>query len=525
MKKGKMSDISRLLFSSDFVDSLPCETSKKPGARAVHRACSSLVDPTPVKDPRLVAWSRELAERFGLSRPAERGPAVDLLTGNLVTPGMKPFAACYGGHQFGHWAGQLGDGRAIGLGDLPDADGRPWEFQLKGAGLTPYSRGADGRAVLRSSLREFVASEAMHALGVPTTRALSLTVTGEDVVRDMFYDGHPKLEPGAVVCRVAPTFVRFGSFEILAARDEIDVLRAIADHVMSRHFPEIRAGDYVAWFREISRRTASLMAEWLRVGFVHGVMNTDNMSIVGLTIDYGPYGWLDPYDPNWTPNTTDLPGRRYCYGRQPAVGQWNLAQLARALSPLVPENLDGLRAGLDLYETEYGDAFRRAFAAKLGLAALEGDDDVKLLMEMDDLLQAHETDMTIFFRGLADLPAESRELPEFLRNSFYGDPSADVAARWSGWLTKYRARAGRDGLDPRARRESMNRANPLYVPRNYLLQEAIDRAEDGDPGGVEELLEVLRRPYEEQPGKGRFEGKRPDWAKDRAGCSTLSCSS
>src|SRR5207302_5397861 len=303
-------------------------------------------------------------EFLGLDRPPVRGPAVDVLAGNLVTPTMRPFAARYGGHQFGSWAGQLGDGRAISLGELTGRDGSSWEIQLKGAGRTPYSRQGDGRAVLRSSLREFMCSEAMFQLGVPTTRALSLVGTGEPVIRDMFYDGHPRPEPGAIVCRVAPSFVRFGNFQILAANNELDALKRLADYVIREHF----AGhSYADWYQEVCRRTALLMVDWMRLGFVHGVMNTDNLSILGVTIDYGPYGWLEGYDPMWTPNTTDAQGRRYCYGNQPGIAQWNLARLAEALLPLVER--EKLEEGLNLYADTFNDGWRRALAQKLGLAS------------------------------------------------------------------------------------------------------------------------------------------------------------
>ncbi|HEX8833529.1 MAG TPA: protein adenylyltransferase SelO family protein, partial [Abditibacteriaceae bacterium] len=297
------------LFRNTFVEELNGEIAPNKRPRQVPGACYSQVEPTPVRDPHLLAWSEEFAEFLGLARPDERGAAVNALAGNLVTPTMKPFAARYGGHQFGNWAGQLGDGRAISLGEVEARDGSWWEIQLKGAGPTPYSRRADGRAVLRSSLREYLCSEAMHALGVPTTRALSLVATGDSVVRDMFYDGNARPEPGAVVARVAPTFVRFGNFEIMAATGETENLRAIADYVIRHHYAELGEPangtfsdeTYVRWFSEVCRRTAVMIAHWMSVGFVHGVMNTDNMSILGITIDYGPYGWLEPYEPDWTP--------------------------------------------------------------------------------------------------------------------------------------------------------------------------------------------------------------------------------
>src|SRR5437764_3645638 len=322
-------DLAGARFENTFVRELPGDPVLINMPRQVANACYTRVAPTPVAAPRLLAWSDALGEFLGLSRPS--APAVAALAGNRVLAGMEPYAARYGGHQFGHWAGQLGDGRAITLAELIAADGSRQELQLKGAGKTPYSRTADGRAVLRSSLREFLCSEAMHWLGVPTTRGLSLVGTGEAVIRDMFYDGNPEPEPGAIVCRVAPSFLRFGNFQILAANNEPDGLRRLADYVVRNYYSAEEN-----WFHELCRRTGALMADWMRLGFVHGVMNTDNMSILGLTIDYGPYGWLEGYDPAWTPNTTDAQGRRYCYGNQPHIAHWNLARLAEALLPIVP---------------------------------------------------------------------------------------------------------------------------------------------------------------------------------------------
>ncbi len=302
--------------------------------RQVHGACYSRVDPTPVRAPKLLAWSREVADLLGLDETDLRDPRfAEVFGGNALLPGMVPYAACYGGHQFGNWAGQLGDGRAITLGETVNPQGQRWELQLKGAGPTPYSRRADGRAVLRSSIREFICSEAMHHLGVPTTRALSLVATGEPVIRDMFYDGNARPEPGAIVRRVAPSFIRFGNFEIFASRGEEPLLQQLIDFTIDRDFPELAEAEpdsvqrRLKWFEEVCRRSAVLIAHWMRVGFVHGVMNTDNMSILGLTIDYGPYGWIDNFDPDWTPNTTDAGGRRYRFGirrasRNGTCGSW-----------------------------------------------------------------------------------------------------------------------------------------------------------------------------------------------------------
>ncbi|HWI13545.1 MAG TPA: YdiU family protein, partial [Burkholderiales bacterium] len=378
-------DLSDACYDASFVRELPGDPVRDNVSRAVRNACYTRVDPTPVRAPRLLGWSDAVGVMLGIDRPASAtGLAAEVLGGNRVLPGMQPYAARYGGHQFGQWAGQLGDGRAITLGELLAPEGGRYDVQLKGAGRTPYSRTADGRAVLRSSVREFMCSEAMHALGVPTTRALSLVGTGEAVIRDMFYNGNPRAEPGAIVCRVAPTFVRFGNFEILAAHEEHEVLQRLADYVIRMHFPGLGApspATYARWFEEICRRTATLIVEWMRVGFVHGVMNTDNMSILGLTIDYGPYGWLEGYDLTWTPNTTDAEGRRYCYGNQPAIAQWNLVRLANALYPLLNDKAP-LEHALGVFADTFESASARMLADKLGLKDISQDGDDTLIAEL-----------------------------------------------------------------------------------------------------------------------------------------------
>ncbi|ROU05514.1 protein adenylyltransferase SelO [Lysobacter enzymogenes] len=517
-----------LRFDNAFVRDLPGDPDIAPGVRQVHGALYSRVDPTPVAAPALLAHSAEMAAALGFSEAdAASAEFAQVFAGNVLLPGMRAYAANYGGHQFGAWAGQLGDGRAISLGEVLADDGRRWELQLKGAGPTPYSRSADGRAVLRSSIREFLCSEAMHHLGVPTTRALSLVGTGEAVVRDMFYDGHPQAEPGAIVCRAAPSFLRFGNFELPASRGDTALLKTLVDFCIRRDFPHLgEAGEraYGDWFAEVAQRTATLMAHWMRVGFVHGVMNTDNLSILGLTIDYGPYGWVDNYDPDWTPNTTDAGRRRYRYGQQPQVAYWNLSRLAGALSPLIAT--ERLQDGLRRYVEVYNEAERDAIARKLGLREC-GDEDVALMQELRGWLQANEIDMTIFFRMLAgiDVSAE-RPDPAPLAEAAY-DPAraAEAEPALREWLARYAARSRRDGSSAAERVARMNAANPRYVLRNYLAQEAIDRAEQGDLGGVRDLLEVMRRPYDDQPGREAFAAKRPDWARERAGCSMLSCSS
>ncbi len=529
--------IARELASIDswengFVQALPGDPLADNRPRQVRNAGYTLVTPTPVAAPQLLAWSDEAAALLGLARPAATGAAAEVLGGNRVLSGMQPFAARYGGHQFGNWAGQLGDGRAITLAELEGADGRHYEMQLKGAGPTPYSRTADGRAVLRSSVREFLCSEAMHHLGVPTTRALSLVGTGDPVVRDMFYDGRPEAEPGAIVCRVAPSFIRFGNFEIFAAQQELQLLRQLADFVITSHYPELGTPSpevYAQWFAEVCRRTAVMVSEWMRVGFVHGVMNTDNMSILGLTIDYGPYGWLEGYELDWTPNTTDLPGRRYCYGNQPHIAQWNLVRLANALLPLM-QGTAPLEHGLTVFADTFERESARMLAGKLGVAGLDRPGDEALIDGLFKLLQATETDMTLFFRALSRLPdgeVEDAALIDCIRPALYLPTvlEGDYAGQLTGWLRQYLQRAAAEALPAAVRRAHMDRVNPKYVPRNYLAQQAIDALAAGDAGPLERLMRVLRHPYDEQPDEALLAARRPEWARNRPGCSALSCSS
>jgi uncharacterized protein YdiU (UPF0061 family) len=524
-------------FDNSFVRELPTDPDSSQHSRQVYSAAFSRVLPTTVQAPQLVAHSREVAALVGLSEEDVARPLfADVFGGNALIEGMEPYAANYGGHQFGQWAGQLGDGRAITLAEVINRSGQRWELQLKGAGPTPYSRRADGRAVLRSSLREFLCSEAMHHLGVPTTRALSLVLTGEQVLRDMFYDGNPRFEPGAVVCRVAPSFIRFGNFQLPASRGELPLLNQLIDFTIRRDFPELLSGGEPAdpavraeWFAQVAERTARMVAGWMRVGFVHGVMNTDNMSILGLTIDYGPYGWVDDFDPNWTPNTTDAAGRRYRFGAQEQIAYWNLARFGEALVPVMP-SVDPLHAGMERYVAELSRVSRLNIAAKLGLRTC-ADADVQLMHDLQGLLYAAEVDMTIFFRRLAEVPAGAasdtladRQL-EALGGAFYNEAKRrEHEPAFRAWLERYTNRVHLDGQDSE-RRVRMNAANPRYVLRNFLAQQAIDRAEQGQFTAVAELLEVLRRPYDDQPGAEAYDERRPDWAKDRAGCSMLSCSS
>ena len=516
-----------LMFDNAFVRELPADRQSGNHPRAVHHACYSWVDPTPAPAPALIAWSAEMAASLGLSHDdVQSREFVETFAGNRLLDGMQAYAACYGGHQFGVWAGQLGDGRAINLGEVVTQTGQRWELQLKGAGRTPYSRSADGRAVLRSSLREFLCSEAMHHLGVPTTRALCLIGTGDQVIRDMLYDGNPRPEPGAVVCRVSPSFIRFGNFEIFAAREDYALLERLVDFTIRRDFPtlsgtpETRRAD---WFEEVCVRTARLMVEWQRVGFVHGVMNTDNLSILGLTIDYGPYGWVDNFDFNWTPNTTDAMERRYRFGQQPAIAHWNLVQLANALSTVLTDTA-ALQSGLDRFVEEFENGYAQMLTAKLGLLEWRTE-DADLVGTLQRLLQDAEIDMTLFFRGLAAVDLDAPDLgpvePAFYNAAKRHQHEPELLE----WLSRYAIRARQDDVPAADRQQRMNTTNPLYVLRNYLAQEAIDLAEQGDYTLIHQLQDMLRRPYKQQPGCERFAEKRPDWARNRPGCSMLSCSS
>ncbi|HEX2657329.1 MAG TPA: YdiU family protein [Polyangia bacterium] len=537
---GRVHQLDQLPFDNRLTAELPADSEASNQLRQVHGAAFSRVRPTPVAKPTTLAWSPEVADLLRLD-PAlcESTDFAQVFAGNRVPAGADPFAACYGGHQFGSWAGQLGDGRAIALGEVLDRDGGHQTLQLKGAGVTPYSRRADGRAVLRSSLREFLCSEAMHHLGIPTTRALSLVTTGESVVRDMLYDGNPQAEPGAVVCRVAPSFTRFGTFELPAARRDEALLRRLVEFTLRADFPALAGSGPLAgpemvarWFADVCERTARLLVDWMRVGFVHGVLNTDNMSVLGLTIDYGPYGWLESYDPTWTPNTTDAEMRRYRYEAQPDVAHWNLLQLGRALLPLVGQP-EPLREGLERYAAVYNQRSQEMMAARLGWGAWR-DDDGALVSALFETLTRTETDQVIFYRDLARVPIDGVDgalsddaLLAPLAAAWYrpDEIKGDVRDAWVAWLRAWGRRVQVGGLADQERQRRMDALNPRFVLRNYLAQEAIDAATEGDRSLLLTMMDVLRHPYDEQPGRERFAARRPEWARQRVGCSMLSCSS
>ena len=521
-------------FDNQFIQRLPADPEIGNFRRQVLGACFSYVTPRKATSPTLMAYSAEMAQELGLSdEDCHSDLFKQVFVGNQQLEGMQPHAQCYGGHQFGNWAGQLGDGRAINLGEVISESGQRWSLQLKGSGETPYSRTADGLAVLRSSVREFLCSEAMYHLGVPTTRALSLITTGDDVIRDMFYDGRPQSEPGAVVCRVAPSFLRLGSYEIFSARGDSETLKTLVDYTIDTFYPHLGTPSkqsYLDWFREICERTADMVVDWMRVGFVHGVFNTDNTSVLGLTIDYGPYGWIDDYDPNWTPNTTDATGKRYRFGAQPQIAQWNLLQMANAIYPLI-DDAEALRNILNDYVTVYTDKWQQMRADKLGLAEFKPADE-ELHQDLNRVMQLTETDMTLFYRHLADVKVTDKkktddELLSPLMVAFYSSDALSQADKKdiANWVRDYLNRVDEEGISDEKRKTKMNAVNPKYVLRNYLSQLAIDKAEQGDPSLINELMEVMRRPYDEQPQYESYAAKRPDWARNKPGCSMLSCSS
>lgn len=518
-----MKKLSTQAYKNKFISTFNGDESGDLTPRQTPDVFYSKAIPTPVNNPKLLGWSDELAEELGIQKPDDQTD-IDILGGNYITPTMYPYAARYGGHQFGNWAAQLGDGRAITLGEW-EHEGRSWDLQLKGAGPTAYSRRADGRAVLRSSVREYLMSEAMFHLGVPTTRALSLVSTGEQIMRDMFYNGNPEYEPGAIVMRVAPTFIRFGNFEIFTSKNEIENLRKLTDYTIDRFYPHISGEDKVlSWLKEVVERTATMVVEWLRVGFVHGVMNTDNMSILGLTIDYGPYSFLDNYDPNFTPNTTDLPGRRYAFGNQASIAYWNLGCLANALTPLVSEQ-DRLIEIIESYEDIFWLKYYAMMAKKLGIDRVK-EQDIPLIDRFDKMLADLKPDMTIFYQLLQTLPLDienEQQVLSHFKDSFYEEPNASEQISLFDLMETYITRIGLNNGSREKSLELMKKTNPRFILRNYLLHQAIEDLEHGKPQLFDELQQAIREPYSDK--FDRFVQKRPDWASDKAGCSMLSCSS
>lgn len=464
------------------------------------------LQPTPLPAPYFVAASAGAAALVGLDvATLQQDDMVAAFSGNAVPARAMPLAAVYSGHQFGVWAGQLGDGRAMLLGELPAPQGAPHgaphrtlELQLKGAGLTPYSRMGDGRAVLRSSIREFLCSEAMAALGVPTTRALVITGSQQGVARET-------VETASVVTRMAPSFVRFGSFEHWYHRDKPEQLKVLADYVLTNFYPNLltEANPYQALLAEVTRRTARMIAHWQAVGFMHGVMNTDNMSILGLTLDYGPFGFMDAFNPGHICNHTDQQGR-YSYANQPQVGHWNCYALGQALLPLIGE-VDDVEAALAVYRPAFSAELLRLLGAKLGLGTVQPGDQ-GLFDALFAAMQRSHVDFTQFFRALGELKRDDASTDTLLRDMFIERDSFDA------WATLYRARLRQEDSVDAERRVAMHAVNPKYVLRNYLAQVAIDKAQQGDFSEVARLLAVLEHPFDEQAENAAYAALPPDWA-------------
>ncbi|WP_114193956.1 protein adenylyltransferase SelO [Edaphovirga cremea] len=460
--------------------------------------------PTPLKGARLLYHSEPLAKELGLDdswfSPEQQG----VWSGDILLEGMQPLAQVYSGHQFGVWAGQLGDGRGILLGEQKLTDGRSMDWHLKGAGLTPYSRMGDGRAVLRSVIREFLASEALHHLGIPTTRALTITTSDQPVFRE-------QPERGAMLLRVAESHVRFGHFEHFYYRQQPEQVQQLADYVIEKHWPSLsgQPGRYQQWFTDVVERTARLIAHWQTVGFAHGVMNTDNMSILGLTIDYGPFGFLDDYQPGYICNHSDHQGR-YAYDNQPAVGLWNLHRLAQALSGLM--TIEQLETALAAYEPALMAAYGQQMRAKLGFFT-EDNRDNSLLTDLLSLMAKEGRDYTQTFRMLSDVAQHEAYSP--LRDEFIDRQAFD------GWYQRYRQRLQNENVSDSERQQSMKLANPRIILRNYLAQQAIERAQEDDISVLARLHQALRDPYGDAPEFADLARLPPDWGKHLE----ISCSS
>ena len=522
-----MKNLLTLPLVPSFSKELPPDPLTTNVSRQVEESCFSFVSPAQPENPQLIHLSKDLLEEWDVSVDDEN-EFVQVMSGAKSFLGFNSYAMCYGGHQFGQWAGQLGDGRAINIAEL-EINNSPLKFQLKGAGPTPYSRRADGLAVLRSSVREYLCSEAMFHLRVPTTRALSLIKTGDMVPRDMLYNGNVKAEPGAIVCRTAASFIRFGNFEIFASRQDKKNLTQLVDYTIKHHFKELGApskSTYLSFFEAVVNKTLSLVIHWQRVGFVHGVMNTDNLSILGLTIDYGPYGWLEDYNPGWTPNTTDAQHRRYRFGNQPNVALWNLTQLANALYPLIDE-AEPLEDILTEFKVKYAHQSHVMLCNKIGLYSPDKTSD-GVIYSLEENLRVSEMDMTLFYRELSSFDSfKWQEFKLILKQCSYMNESELIShfPKWKDWFRVYKKLVLAEDIEKKSRLEKMKLTNPKYVLRNYMAQLAIEKAEIGDYSLIDELYLLLQNPYDEQPNMEKWYAKRPEWAKQKVGCSMLSCSS
>lgn len=500
---------------------LKADSLKETAPRQVYDAFYSFVTPRTFVNPKLLLRSSESAQLLGIEESDLNSESMDQLLTAQKDLGVTPYACCYGGHQFGHWAGQLGDGRAITFGQIKGKE-ETYTVQFKGVGPTPYSRSGDGYAVLRSSIREYLMSEAMAHLGVPTTRALSLSLSGEQPLRDRFYNGNLKVEPGAIVCRIAPHFLRFGSFEIFTAREDVDNLKVLLDYTIDHYFPELKVkskSDYIHFFEAVVQKSLGTLIMWQSIGFVHGVLNTDNMSISGETIDYGPFGFLDEYDPSWTPNTTDAQNRRYRYENQPNVVLWNLFKLANVLYPLY-EEAKAFEGVLDRFKLQFEQQMFEKNKLKLGLYTEQGKDE-KMIDSLFHLLAESKADYTLFFRRLSELNVDEISF-ESISELFYIEQLPDeLIQQWNDWLNSYSNRLHNQGVDDLTRQQKMKQQNPRFILRNYMLEEAIEKAEDGDYSLLTEFSELIKSPYKDNTAADSWVVKKPSSAGD----SSLSCSS
>ena len=520
----------KLNITNKFTKELPADLMESNETRQVVEAAFSYINPVKPKNPSLIHVSNEVAKSLGVSKEDTNSEEfLNVFTGNTVLENTKPYAMAYAGHQFGNWAGQLGDGRAITLFEATH-NNKSTMFQLKGAGKTPYSRRGDGLAVLRSSIREHLCSEAMFHLGVPTTRSLALFSSGDEVLRDVLYNGNEAYEKGAIVCRTSPSFIRFGNFELFASREDEKNLQLLTDYTIKHYYPEIKSEGkekYIEFFETVADKTREMIVHWQRVGFVHGVMNTDNMSIHGITIDYGPYGWLEDYNPNWTPNTTDNEHKRYRFGNQPQIAQWNLLQLANALFPLIQE-VKPLEKILNDFPKKSEVDYIAMMHNKLGFK-ISNEETNNIIYLLTENLQLTETDMTIFFRNISQVSKEDLIETAFekIKDSYYKieEVKETIYDTWMYWFTLYINQLKQESQSNSDRKKAMNMVNPKYVLRNYMAQLAIDEADKGDYNILNELYEMLLKPYDEQENNEKWFAKRPDWARHKVGCSALSCSS
>lgn len=508
--------------TQQYLDLFPGDFSGNKMQRQTPKILFATTEIAHFENPDLIIFNEKLSEEMGLGK-IEQQADQDFLNAKQVPTKMKTYATAYAGHQFGNWAGQLGDGRAIFAGEIKNNQGEISEIQWKGAGATPYSRHADGRAVLRSSVREYLMSEAMYHLGIPTTRALSLSFSGEQVVRDILYDGNAAYEKGAVMTRTAPSFLRFGHFESLSAQGENQTLQQLADFAIENYFPEIdlnRSTKYAEFFQTVADKTADMIVDWFRVGFVHGVMNTDNMSILGLTIDYGPFSFLDEYDLNFTPNTTDLPGRRYAFGNQAKVAQWNLWQLANALFSLIKDETI-LETILNNFNTDFWRKHDEMMAQKFGFeTVLEGDGE--LFTDAQQLMQDLQIDYTLFFKQL-ETYSENSDFKTHFKEVFYTRTTPAQFEKLNEFLSLYQSRLAKNTISKVDSLNLMKSVNPKFILRNYLLFECINELNDGKKELFNKLLIALEKTYEEIYPE--FSVKRPNEYDGQTGCSTLSCSS